>query len=295
MPSNFKSTGTDLDNIFMPREWTTLGDFWAEPDTPGGNYDDMVAAGNYDETTDTGYMGLATSTELVDGVTLANDIGLTAGTAFNSDAGWLKFYVGPNADCNKDAVAKVVFIAKKTLRYNLKWDYIYLAGAVYGTGDNGPATASTGTSATQNAEVTYGGVTYKVRLMTGSATDPAVEALNNHQCTDDAGGGSEWNDLLYRVHTAVPNCTDPTIGMDGGYETTRHGGPQDGNNWANFTNAELQVTSGNGTYTLCQERGLITTRRVVRGYFGVAGFYAFIAYSTYTNAGWRPVLEVVQS
>jgi hypothetical protein len=260
--------------------------------SPGGNYDDMVAAGNYDETTDTGYMGLVTSTELVDGVTLAADIGLTAGTAFNSDAGWLKFYVGPNADCNKDGVAKIIFIAKKTLRYNLSWNDIYLAGAVYGTGDNGP-TGST----PQNAEVMYGGVTYKVRLMTGSATDPAVEGVDNHQCTDDAGGGSEWNDLLYRVHTAVPNCTDPTIGMDGGYETTRHGGPQDGANWANFTNAELYLfykDTGDGAYTLCQERGLDTTRRVIRGTYGVAYFGADHANVTKPANGWRPVLEVVQ-
>jgi hypothetical protein len=254
--------------------------------------------GQYDATTDTGYYGLVTSADLTDGPTLASDIGLSAGTAFNNDAGWLKFYVGPAADCNKDGVAKVLFIAKETIRNNLSWDDIYLAGAVYGTGDNGTASASTGTTATQDAQVTYGGTTYKVRLLTGSATDPAAEAYNNQSCADDAGGGSEWNDLLYRVHTAVPTCTDATIGMEGGSETTRHGGPQDGDNWATYTNAELQVfytDAGDGTYCWCQEQGFDTSRRVSRGYYGVADFHTADADFSLASIGFRPCLEVVQA
>ena len=254
--------------------------------------------GTYDATTDTGYYGLVTSADLTDGPTLATDIGLSAGVAFNDTAGWLKFYVGPAADCNKDGVAKVLFIAKESIRNNLKWDDIYLAGAVYGTGDNGTASASTGTTATQDAQVIYGTTTYKVRLMTGAATDPAAEAYSNQQVTDDAGGGTEWNDLLYRVHTAVPTTSNATIGMDGGSETTRHGGPQDGANWASYTNAELQVfytDAGDGTYCWCQEQGFDTSRRVVRGYLGVAGFYAGAAVVANAGLGWRPVLEVIQS
>jgi hypothetical protein len=265
---------------------------------PGDDYDAMVAAGNYDDTTDTGYMGLVTSADLTDGPTLATDIGLSAGIAFNNDAGWLKFYVGASADCNKDGVAKVLFIAKETIRNNLSWDDIYLAGAVYGTGDNGTASASTGIMATQDAQVVYGGTTYKVRLLTGAATDPAAEAYNNQQCSDDAGGGSEWNDLLYRVHTDIPNCTDPTEGMPGGSETTRHGGPQDGANWATYTDVELQTyysTAGDGTYSWCQEQGFDTSRRVGRGYVGVAAFYTVGADASSAGNGFRPVLEVIQS
>jgi hypothetical protein len=265
---------------------------------PGDDYDAMVAAGNYDDTTDTGYMGFVASADLTDGPTLASDIGLSAGTAFNNDAGWLKFYVGPAADCNKDAVAKIVFIARQTIRHTLSWDSIYLAGAVYGTGDNGTAAASKGTTATQDAQVTYGSTTYKVRLLTGAATDPAAEAYNNQSCADDAGGGTEWNDLLYRVHTAVPTCTDATIGMEGGSETTRHGGPQDGANWASYTSAELHVLytdAGDGTYCWCQEQGNNTVRRVTRGYSGVADFGTYTADYTSAPFGFRPCLEVVQA
>ena len=287
--------------------YTTASSFWPEDGPPQSEYVDNdyssidgldVYALDYDITTDTGYYGVATSAEVCDGPTLASDIGLSAGTAFNDTAGWLKFYVGPNADCNKDGVAKVLFIAKKTLRNDLSWDDIYLAGAVYGTGDNGTANASTGTSETQDAQVTYSGYTFKVRLLTGSATDPAAEGYNNQQCSDDAGAGSEWNDLLYRVHLDAPDCGDPTIGMPGGSETERHGGPQDGANWANFTNADLQVyysDAGDGTFCWCQEQGNDISRRVRRGFSGVPFFYAKTAGTTGANAGWRPVLELIQS
>jgi hypothetical protein len=85
--------------------------------------------------------------------------------------------------------------------------------------------------------------------------------------------------------------------MSVGYETTRHGGPQDGTNWASYTNAELQVyysDAGDGTYCWCQEQGNDTSRRVDRGYYGVADFYTNTAYGANTNIGWRPVLEMIQ-
>ena len=249
---------------------------------------------NYDSVTDTGYYGVVNSADLCDGSTLASNIGLSAGTLQYNDAGWLKFYVGPSADCNKDGVEKVLFIAKQTIRNDVSWNDIYNAGAVYGTGNYGPA--NSGSNVTQDAQVTIGGKTYKVRLLTGSATDPAAESYGNQQCSDDAGAGSEWNDLLYRVHTDVPTCSNVNIGMPGGYETTRHGGPQDGNNWASFTNAELHVyyTVGSGTYCWCQERGNNTNRRVHRGHRGVASFRTRLAGPSDSSRGWRPCLELVQ-
>ena len=252
---------------------------------------------DYDPVTDTGYYGLVTSAEICDGPTLAGDIGLSAGYNFNDDAGWLKYFVGKDANCNKDGVDKVVFLAKKTLRFDLDWDSIYLAGAVYGTGDNGVANSSGGVDALQDAEVAYGGYSFTVRLATGSATDPAAEGYDNQSCADDAGAGTEWNDLLYRVHTDVPDCGNPSEGMPGGYETEYHGGPQDGANWANFSNAELQVygdVAGNGARTWCQEQGNDTSRRVVRGIYGLANFCADTASYTHVNCGWRPCLELIQ-
>src|SRR6056297_3426547 len=148
---------------------------WSEWSTPTSFTTENIS---YDSVTDTGYHGVVSSADLCDGSTLASNIGLSAGTLQYNDAGWLKFYVGPSADCNKDGVEKVLFIAKKTIRYDLSWNDIYNAGAVYGTGDYGPA--NSGSNVTQDAQVTIGGKTYKVRILTGSATDPAAEDSGNH-------------------------------------------------------------------------------------------------------------------
>ena len=84
----------------------------------GLTFDAMVAAGNYDEVTDTGYFGEVSSTVLFTGATLACAIGLTAGTSQHSTEGWLKFYVGASAACNyytrlgETAQAYILYIAK---------------------------------------------------------------------------------------------------------------------------------------------------------------------------------------
>jgi hypothetical protein len=239
---------------------------------------------------------------LTDGPTVSSGIGLSAGTAFNDDCGWLKFFIGKDAAVPMStrhgtvtAEDRVVFISRKTIRNNLSWNDIYNVGAVYGTGDAG--TTNSGLEITQVAQITVDGNDYIVRLMTGCQGDPASEGYNNQQCSDDEGGGSEWNDLFYRVHTDEPTCSDPTIGMPGGSETERHGGPQDGANWETFTNVDLQIyysEVGDGTYCWCQEQGNDTSRRVGCGYRGVAYFYAFTASSADASCGWRPVLEMIQ-
>src|SRR6056297_2956116 len=209
----------------------------------------------YDDTTKTGYYGHTTAVELITGDALASQIGLTAGTSQFSDAGWEKFFVGADADCNPDSVDKVLYIAKKSLRYDLSWDNINAANAVYGS-----------------QTITIGSNTYKVRLLRGAGVDPAP--TYGTTCSDDPGANSEWNDLLYRIHTDIPNCSDPTIGMPGGSETSYHGGPQVGSNWNNYSDSDLQVyysVAGNGTYCWCQETDAsISSRRVFRGSHGVA-------------------------
>ncbi len=108
-----------------------------------------------------GYYGFVAAAEMIDGAALASAIGLSAGTAQYSDAGWLKWI--------EDGVIK--FTALKPLRYNLSWNHINAVGAVFGT-----------------KTVTINGKTYKVRLMTGGDADPATVA------------GGEWNKIMYGVH-----------------------------------------------------------------------------------------------
>ena len=254
---------------------------------------------NYDEVTDTGYYGLVNSEDFISGDDVATGIGLSAGSSQHSDTLWMKFYVGPAAACNafvrrgQTAQAYVAFIPQKTIRNGMSWTDIYNAGAVFGTGDDGPY--NSGSNVTQDAQVTVGEYSFKVRLATCAKENP-FPGSNDWSCSTNIGEGSEWNDLIYRVHTDSPNCTDPNEGVSSG-ETAYHGGPQDGDNWANFTDNDLITASeaGDGSYSWGQEtRSTDTTRRVYRGNLGVGYFRANTSTSGVSGLGFRPVLEMIQ-
>jgi len=104
--------------------------------------------------------------------------------------------------------------------------------------------------------ITFLGRLYKVRLMLGGAASP--------------GNGSEWNDLIYRVH-----ASDPT-----------------GSNWEAFTNADLVVGVGNGRTSWCQEIPS-GTNRTYRGYASLTEWASGGTGSATATTGWRPVLELV--
>ena len=252
---------------------------------------------DYDPVTDTGYYGLVTSEDFISGDALAEAIGLSAGTSQQSTTPWMKFYIGPDAACNAfvrrghAAQAYVAFIPQKPIRNNAPWDDIYDAGAVFGTGDNGPY--NSGENVTQDAQVTVGTGIFRVRLATCANANPFGD---DRACEDNIGEGSEWNDLIYRVHTDSPNCDDPNEGVSDS-ETTRHGGPQDGDNWANFTDNDMITHQdfGDGSYCWGQETSSSSTgRRVARGFRGVGYFNDFSSSFNSTDLGWRPVLEMIQ-
>ena len=253
---------------------------------------------NYDPETDTGYYGLVNSEDFISGDDVATGIGLSAGNSQHSDTPWMKFYVGENAACNafvrrgQTAQAYVAFIPQKTIRNNLSWNDIYDAGAVFGTGDDGPY--NSGSNVTQDAQVTVGTRNFKVRLPTCAKENPFPG--DEWACADNIGEGSEWNELIYRVHEYDPNCTDPTEGVSSS-ETTRHGGPQDGDNWANFTDNDLITHwgAGDGSRSWGQETPSDDTgNRVNRGDVGV-GFIGNVSSSmNVAGIGFRPVLELIQ-
>lgn len=108
-----------------------------------------------------GYFGVTSSVDLISGDALALAIGLSAGTAQNSDAGWLKWI--------KDGT--LMYVAKKPFRHTISWDMINNANAVYGS-----------------LAVEIGGRQYLVRLLTGGNNNPALSA------------NGEWNMIMYGVH-----------------------------------------------------------------------------------------------
>lgn len=204
-----------------------------------------VASLQYDPITDTGYYGEVTSAQFYTGTQISTATGVTSGTLQNDTGGWLKFYWH----------GQVLFIAKKTYRYNLSWDSINSANAVYGVnlGSTGKKTITHSGSSTK----------YDVKLMKGAIKDPSP----------NSGGGRQWNELLYRV------CTGTETG-------------QVGVNWAGLTpSTDLGINSGNGSYTWCQEVYQPNTAdRVFRGGDSLSVFSGGTSSNPGTNFGWRPCL-----
>lgn len=119
------------------------------------------------------FLGEVPTSELINGTALASAIGLTAGTAQHSNAGWLHFELD----------GKTLYVAKKPYRYNLSWDSIHARGAALGT-----------------RTVTINGLRYKVRLLRGADVNP-TPALSGYNPVGTSA--SEWNRLLYNVHNGV--------------------------------------------------------------------------------------------
>jgi hypothetical protein len=230
-----------------------------------------------------GYFGEVPASELYSGDRLAFELAVTEGVLQNSDAGWLKFA----------RQGKVLFIAKQSFMHSVTWDHLYARGIVYGTNDDGKAPR--GTPVNQRTVVEHGGNQFIVRLMTGAVSDPFPESdplfFTDDMYQMDVGGGSEWNDLMYRVCVDVPS--DPSVD---GMAADRHGGPQIGDNLASLTASSLNIGSGNGRNTWCQEQSdSSSVLRVARGYGDVANFHRNHAYGTSSGLGWRPVLELIPS
>lgn len=177
-----------------------------------------------------GYFGPVTSEEFITGDALASEIILTAGESQNSTTDWLKFaYEG-----------KILFVAKKPIRYNLSWDHISAANAVNGT-----------------KTVIIQDLTFKVRLFKGALTNPSLIS------TDRGTKGSEWNRLMLPIHA---QAADESWSYPDYVE--------DIPNWGiGFTDADLLTHNsyGSGSYTWCQEvYGEDPSSRVLRGSYGVS-------------------------
>lgn len=228
-----------------------------------------------------GYFGEVSAAEFYSGDRLAFELGVTQGVLQNSDAGWLKFA----------RQGKVLFVAKRTFMHTVSWDHLYQRGIVYGTNDNGKHPR--GTPVNQYTVVEHGGNRFIVRLMTGANADPYPESdplfFTDDMAQMNIGGGSEWNELMYRVHTDVP--TDD--GTDG-QTLDRHGGPQAGANWATLSNGDLNIGTGNGRVCWTQEMsGSNSSYRAGRGAADLAYFGRDTASGAYSNLGWRPALELI--
>lgn len=196
-----------------------------------------------------GYYGF--NRDIISGTSLASTIGLTAGTAINSNEGWLKYsYQG-----------KVCYIAKKPFRFNLSWADVYRAGAVYGTDDNGTFPPTTG-NRTQNARVTLSGKVFRVLLPRIKDADPSSSPISTGSLYDlfrrtRSEFGSNWGVQTYtRAELGQPSVLTENAAY-------------------NFTS----TTYSNNT-----------SNRLMFMYNNLTTISQIQHSSPATNLGWRPVL-----
>ena len=201
-----------------------------------------------------GYYGTVDAVDFIDGPTLASDIGLTAGTAYNDDTPWLQFAWNGG----------IVMVPQKPLRHSISWDQIDAEDAVYG-GTGAPI-------------VTINVEDYKVRLFRVANVDPVSYSLVGSEFWD-----SEWNKLMLPIHANAPSSWAYPEFVDGSTE-----------DWGiDFDDEDLLTDSsyGDGSYTWGQETlGPHPSYRVGRGYGGVSYANNLRADNTIDYLGWRPLL-----
>jgi hypothetical protein len=227
------------------------------------------------------------------------------GTLLREDRNWLKFMWR----------GKVIFIAKTTLRRSISWDNIYRMGAVYGTGEvlsaaeeymlqnaepenfaeaahaeEGKYYGEVFGRTPQTAHIELNGITYRLRLLTGSDEDPTTALYGR----PGIGKNNEWNRLILPLHERAKNNSwlypayAPTHTPD----------------WAvGYTDVDLAAIrfpeeGGEilGSYNWCQNFDPHDARRrVVRGFYGASYLYSLTSWLPYTGYGLRPVLEPLLS
>ncbi len=199
-----------------------------------------------------GFFGEVPYTLFKNGVWVAQNVGLTAGVSQNSNEPWLKFILD----------GKILYVAKKTFRHTVSWDHLNSLGIVTGT-----------------KTVTFGGNTYKVRLLKATLTEFQYEygydPIETH--------GSEWNRLMYHVNAKPWYNPENTLASEG----------IDTGDWAQYSEVELNFIwqLADGGVTMCQER--VGTDNIRRGSGGVSHVWYNASSNASHTHGWRPVLELV--
>lgn len=211
------------------------------------------------------FIGEARVHHLINGLTLANRLGLKEGIPINSLVPWLCFRID----------GKILYVAKRPYRHSISWEAIAAVNAVFG-----------------DRILVISGNKYRVRLLSGATIDPYLE---EHP---DRGGfgfdvpgsvGSEWNRTLYRV-SGRP-FADPSNSLYS--ENLKEG------DWTQYTEEELGIgnTAQWGGSSWCQETCRLNNRtmkfKITRGGPGVSFLYPRPSGLSLCDVNWRPVLELL--
>lgn len=211
-----------------------------EPSLPGPT--ELIAGDS-----NNGFFGEVTSVELISSDELTALIGLSQGNFLTTNPTWLKY----------KSNGSVVYTAKTPIKYGVPWSTLNSLGVVYG-----------------ETTIGIGGISFKVRLMSGANDNPYAGGAHLNP-PPDLVDRSEWNRLIVSVL------------QDGTAE------------WHNYQTSDLGIkSSGNAYSSWFQERDPQLLHAVLRPRGGhlVHGLYiggqSGIS-STDSSWGWRPVLEVL--
>lgn len=201
-----------------------------EEEEPWIYYKNMYPELVYDKYTDTGYFG---TIDKVKG-NIYDELGITAGTKINKDAGYLAFY----------SHGKRLLVNRMPIVFGIGYEDLKNIGVLYDREmvveeEYHPAYVT-------NLMLPNGDKPlFSARIMKGGAfayKDLGVFEDNEIKATDLLCKYSEWNELLYRVSQFEPKHVDRLYS---------HGGFQIGKNWDNYDNINLGVFehySGNGCH-----------------------------------------------
>lgn len=200
-----------------------------------------------------GYYGTISAADFITGDDLAQAIGLTAGSAQNSDVDWMKFaYQG-----------ETYFIPKKNHRHSISWNSLNGANAIDGS-----------------KIITIGLDEFHVELMKGLNPVPSVPFTEGYDVP--SGYNSMWNELLYKVAVDIPT-----------YPKTSQVGPNWANFLQDNSADGLNITAGNGRHSWCQEVNPTNSSNCVyRGNHSVTGLNTIPTPAAYSDNGWRSALRV---
>jgi len=204
-----------------------------------------------------GFFGKTTQAQFGRTMTeIMSDLGITQGTAQNTGDDLLKFVHN----------GKIKYINQRTIRYSISWNHIQdrlvaNGGNVYG-----------------GAVVTFGGNSYRVRLMRGwgqvSANTDGTGTPNYETgplMTISSSGtslGVNWPTNTSPWNAESPNEWNTLIFPISSSTQTQTASVPD---WASYSNTDLNIASGNGRTTWTQEtKADAPGRRIFRGYSDIS-------------------------
>jgi len=203
------------------------------------------------------FLGEVPSDDFIDGVSLANHIGLTNGVLCNIDTPWLKFILDD----------QTVYVPMKPLMHTVSWDKINECGAVF---ENVGATIDIGSNM------------YDITLLRG--LNDVCNRRYIFGFDDPETQQSEWNRLMYPIHSGIHtdslNPSSPSLPFT---------------QWASYNDSNLSVnySLSSGSASWVQETiNDHSTKGLIRGSSGITYVGRYTSTFSYIEVGWRPALRL---